>query len=239
MLVSLNGRCPDMERAVALCQKHNLVLIEDAAQSLGSHYKGRHLGTWGTIGSFSFSAPKVITTGQGGAVVTENDELAARSRKIKDFGRRQAGVDFHEIVGYNFKFTDLQAVVGIAQMKKLSWRVERKKKMFTVYRDALADLPEVKFLETNLEETSPWFIDVYVPQRDDLRVHLEAGGIGSRPIYPALHSQQAFGLPGHFPVTDRAVAEGLWLPSSSFLTDDDIGRVCDAIREFFRGRGPS
>jgi perosamine synthetase len=233
MLVSLNGRSPDMQRAVDICKRRGVMLVEDAAQSLGSRHAGKHLGTWGEIGSFSFSAPKVITTGQGGCVTTDDDELAARSRKIKDFGRRQAGVDFHEVVGYNFKFTDLQAVVGIAQMKKLSWRVQRKKEMFACYRELLADIERVRFLETDIDAVSPWFIDIYVSERDALRAHLETQNIGSRPIYPALHSQPAFGRGGEFPVTNKAAAEGLWLPSSSFLTDDDIARVCGEIKRFY------
>ena len=134
MLVSLNGRSPDMEAFVDLARRHHVALVEDAAQSLGSFHKGKHLGTFGQIGSFSFSAPKVITTGQGGALVTDDPELFERIRKIRDFGRRQSGVDFHETIGYNFKFTDLQAVIGIEQMKKLAWRVKRKKQIFALYR---------------------------------------------------------------------------------------------------------
>lgn len=108
MFVSLNGRAPDMQRAVAIAEKHGIYLVEDAAQSLGSHWGEKHLGTWGCIGSFSFSAPKIITTGQGGALVTDSDVLAERIRRVRDFGRAQSGVDFHETIGYNFKFTDLQ-----------------------------------------------------------------------------------------------------------------------------------
>lgn len=128
MLVSINGRCPDMERVVALARKYNLYLIEDAAQSLGSKYRGRHLGTFGEVGSFSFSSLKVITTGQGGALVTDNEELYHRISMIKDFGRPKSGVDYHEILGFNSKFTDLQAVIGIEQMKKLDWRVKKKRR---------------------------------------------------------------------------------------------------------------
>jgi perosamine synthetase len=203
MLVSINGRSPDMARAVELCQRHNIHLIEDAAQSLGSWHKGKHLGTWGEIGSFSFSAPKVITTGQGGALVTDDPILAEKMRKIKDFGRRQAGEDFYETVGFNFKFTDLQSVIGIEQMKKLEWRVNRKKEMFRIYQQELVAVESVRFPVTNLAEVSPWFIDVLVPNPLALKQHLETKAIGSRLVYPALHSQPAFNLPGHFPGDDQ------------------------------------
>src|SRR5262249_16686979 len=193
MLVSLNGRARDMERAVALCRRHRLFLVEDAAQALGSRWRGRHLGTFGDIGSFSFSSPKVITTGQGGTLVTDDDALMGRVLKVKDFGRVKSGVDEHDALGYNFKFTDLQAVIGLAQMTKLDWRVQRKKEMFAVYRAELADVPEVTFIATDLDATSPWFIDVLVPDPRALRQHLHDHGIGSPPSCsplptPATHS---------------------------------------------------
>ena len=233
MLVSINGRSPDMARAIDLCQHHKLHLIEDAAQSLGSWHKGKHLGTWGQIGSFSFSAPKVITTGQGGALVTDDPVLAEKMRKIKDFGRRQAGEDFYETVGFNFKFTDVQAVIGIEQMKKLAWRADRKKEMFRLYQQELAAVESVRFPVTDLAEVSPWFIDVLVPEPLALKQYLETKSIGSRPVYPALHSQPAFNQSGHFPGAEYVAQHGLWLPSSSFLSDDDIRRVCQVIREFY------
>jgi len=233
MLVSINGRCPDMEKAQEICQRNNIHLIEDAAQSLGSRYKDKHLGTWGEIGSFSFSAPKVITTGQGGALVTDDPLLDARMRKVKDFGRRQPGEDYYESVGYNFKFTDLQAVVGIEQMKKLPWRVERKKEMLKLYQAQLEDVWAVSFPTTDTKEVCPWFIDIIVPDPNALKIYLESRGVGSRLVYPALHSQPAFNLPGSYPVAEYIAKYGLWLPSSSFLSDKDIYRVCSYIRYYY------
>lgn len=234
VLVSFNGRAPDMERAVALARAHKLFLVEDAAQALGSRWHGKHLGTFGDVGSFSFSAPKVITTGQGGALVTDDDALIEAVRNIKDFGRVKEGVDEHRTLGYNFKFTDLQAVVGLAQMTKLEWRVQRKKELFTLYRTALADVAEVAFLETNLDDTSPWFLDVLVPDPIALRAYLHERGIGSRPFYPPLHTQAPYRLTGRFPETEYASHHGLWLPSSSFLDDVTVRRICGEIRTFYR-----
>jgi len=233
MLVSFNGRSPDMRKALTLAESHGLHLVEDAAQSLGSYYKGKHLGTYGKIGSFSFSAPKVITTGQGGALVTDDPQLDDSIRKIKDFGRTQSGVDFHERLGYNFKFTDLQAVVGIAQMKKVAWRVQRKKEMFDLYRRNLEDVPAVKFVATNLEETAPWFIDILVPDAPPLAAYLKEQGVGTRPFYPPIHSQPAYGQDGSFPASSEVSVHGLWLPSSSFLSDEDINGISLKIRKFY------
>lgn len=235
--VSFNGRSNDVVRLRELCRQKSVPLIEDSAQSLGSYFDGRHLGTIGDIGSFSFSAPKVISTGQGGALVTDDDDLAARLRKLKDFGRLGGGNDIHDDIGFNFKFTDLQAVVGIEQMKKLPWRLQRKKEIFQRYVEGLEGNAEIDMLATDLEATSPWFIEVFVDDREGLAAHLKERQIGSRPIYPPIHSQQAYGLNDlSFPVTERVAARGLWLPSSAKLTDADIARVCAAVRDFYSGR---
>jgi perosamine synthetase len=237
MVVGLNGRAPDMDRANRLTGTRGLHLIEDAAQALGARQRGRHLGTFGSVGSFSFSAPKIITTGQGGALVTDDDDLAERIRGIRDFGRRQAGVDVHDSMGYNFKFTDLQAVVGIEQMKKLDWRVGRKKAMYALYQALLADLEEVVFLQTDLDEIAPWFVDALVPDPAALKRYLASHQIGSRRFYPVIPSQAAYGQGGSYPHSEYAAKHGLWLPSSSFLSDDQIAMICDRIRMFYREEG--
>jgi perosamine synthetase len=235
MVVSLNGRTPDMRKAKQLSEKYGIALIEDAAQSLGARYEGQHLGTFGLIGSFSFSTPKIITTGQGGALVTDDDDVAEKIRLFRNFGRRHSGVDFHESIGYNFKFTDLQAVIGIEQMRKLDWRVQRKKEIFASYQEHLSDVEEINFLPINLEEVPPWFIDVLVPNPLALKAYLAEHDIGSRPFYPAIHSQPAYNLPGSFPNSEYAASHGLWLPSSSFLEDDTIALICSEIRSFYQG----
>jgi len=230
LLVSLNGRAPDMQRAMAFARDHSLMLIEDAAQSLGSLHQGKHLGTFGVCGILSFSPLKIITTGQGGAVVTDDPEIAARARRLKDFGRSSGGTDYHESVGYNFKLTDLQAVIGIEQMKKLEWRVRRKKVMFALYRSEIEGVPGVQFPDTDLSDVTPWFIDILVENREALGRHLAHCGIKTRPFYPPVHSQPAYGLPGRYPVTEDVASRGLWLPSATFLTEDDLHHICRIIR---------
>ncbi len=233
MLVTLNGRCPDMNKFTELAQKYGLHLVEDAAESLGCRYKGKHLGTFGIVGSFSFSPSKIITAGQGGALVTDDEDLYNEIISIKDFGRYKAGVDSYRVMGFNFKYTDLQAVIGIEQMKKLSWRVERKKEMFSLYRSELEGVSQVQFIETDLEEIAPWFIDVLVPDPSALKEYLGDKGIGTRPFFPPIHSEPPYGLTGDYPNTEYVASHGLWLPSSSFLSDDDIKRVCAEIKEFY------
>lgn len=232
--VSINGRCGDMKKLMSLTRRHNLFLIEDAAQSLGSRYSDKPLGTFGDLGIYSFSHPKIITTGQGGAVVTDSDELYRRVLLVKDFGRPRGGVDYHTHLGLNFKFTDLQAVIGIEQMRKIEWRVRRKKEIYRIYSEALDPIPEIGLLKTELKEATPWFMDIIVDDREELSQYLKEEGVGTRPFYPAIHTQQPYaGNLGVFKNSEQASQKGLWLPSSLTLKDDDIEYVCNKIKEHY------
>lgn len=237
MLVSANGRYPKAGIAAfeALARERNLQLIEDAAQSLGSFYPdGRHVGRAGMIGSFSFSAPKIISTGQGGALITDDDAVAARLRRLKDFGRSGGGNDIHDSVGYNFKFTELQACIGIEQMKKLPARVERKKQIWARYSSNLTGVSGIRLFDHDLERTPPWFIDSLAEDRDALILHLKAVKIGTRIMYPPINKQIAYQVPGEYAVSNLIGQKGLWLPSAVQLTDDEVDRVSSAIRDFYR-----
>ena len=236
-LVSANGRYPKagIDAFIELAKKYNLIILEDSAQSLGSFYPdGTHIGRKGLIGSFSFSAPKVISTGQGGALITDDDEIAEKLRRLKDFGRSGGGNDIHDTLGWNFKFTDIQAVIGIEQMKKLPWRVERKKEMLKKYQELLKDVKQVEFFEQDLVNTTPWFIDVLAENRDGLQIYLKEHGIGTRMMYPPINKQKAYQYSGEFPVSNMVGEKGLWLPSASQLTDEQIVFITDKIKEFYK-----
>lgn len=235
LLVSINGRYPkDMQMFVNFCKEKNIHLIEDAAQSLGSFCNGIHLGRFGEIGSFSFSMPKIITTGQGGALITDDDELADRIKKIRDFGRAAGGSDHYLTKGWNFKFSDFQGVIGIEQMKKLSRRVERKKAMGKLYDELLKDISGVELIPTNYEDTAPWFFDILCERREELQAYLKEKNIGSRSFYPPLHTEPAYGYTDlHFPITEEIAYKGLWIPSSITVTDEQIRYICEKIREFY------
>ena len=237
ILVSANGRNPTVgvEAFAALAAEHGLVLIEDAAQSLGSRYPdGRHIGRIGKIASFSFSAPKIISTGQGGALITDDDEMDYKLRRLKDFGRSGGGSDIHDSIGYNFKFTELQACIGIEQMKKLEHRILRKKEIFSRYLTGLNGIEGIKLFQHNLKETCPWFIDTFVEKRNELQNYLKTQGIGTRVMYPPINKQNAYGVPGDHQVSDAVGAHGLWLPSAGQLSDENIDRICHAISEFYK-----
>ncbi len=235
LYVSINGRCAaNIEAISSFCHKEGIHLIEDAAQSLGSFCHGKHLGRFGEIGSFSFSAPKIITTGQGGALITDDDNLSERIKRIRDFGRDAGGSDHYLVKGWNFKFSDFQAVIGIEQMKKLPQRVQRKKEMGRLYDELLSDIQGVELIKTNYEDTSPWFFDILCDRRDELKSYLKERGVGSREFYPPLHSEPAYGY-NHldFPVAKDVSKKGLWLPSGIRVTDEQIKYICGCIKAFY------
>jgi len=236
MCVTANGRSPKpgVKAFADLCEEFGVALIEDAAQSLGSYsIEGQHLGTIGLVGSLSFSSPKIISTGQGGALLTNDDEMALKLRKLKDFGRSGGGLDIHDSIGYNFKFTDVQACIGIEQMKKLPTRIGRKKVIYSLYKSLLDGVSQVSFFSQDLEHTVPWFIDVTVEDRENLSSFLKNRNIGSRVMYPPIHQQKAYQAAGSHPVSEMIGQKGLWLPSAAQLTDDQIHYICSMIREFY------
>ena len=237
MVVHLNGRYPSkFMEMIEFCKDNSLWLIEDAAQALGSTYEGKALGTFGDIGSFSFSMPKIITTGQGGAIITNNSELYEKILKIRDFGREKAGSDHYLMIGANFKFTDLQAVVGIEQMKKLPYRLERKKEMGELYEDRLKDMKQVQFVHSNYDEVAPCFFELLCNEgKDELISFLKERGIQTRKFYPPLHKEPAYNYTNlRLPVSEEISLKGIWLPSSILVSDEQIDYICSNIRSFYQ-----
>lgn len=238
ILVLANGRYPEsgVKAFEELAKKYNIVLLEDSAQSLGSLYRdGRHQGSVGLVGSFSFSTPKIISTGQGGALVTNDDDIAFKLKRLKDFGRSGGGLDIHDSIGYNFKFTDLQAIIGLEQMKKIDWRVARKKEIYELYKNGLQDCNSVKFFKQDTNLTAPWFIDVLVENKQALMEYLKGKGIGTRLMYPPINKQEAYKIAGNHPISNLVGEKGIWLPSAAQLTNDEIIFITKSIKEFYKG----
>lgn len=224
--VSLNGRDCGIEDVVA--SHPDITVIEDACQSFGSKYNGKYLGTFGKVGCFSFSPHKIISAGNGGCIVTNDDEIASKVRKLKNFGRETGGGDIHEEIGYNFKFTDIQAGFMLEQLKQIDVRLEKKRELYKKYYDQLHDI----MLPHN---GTPWFVDAYIDDRDGLAASLAEKGIGTRKMYPVLTAQKPFvdyKIYGDSSDDVARSARGLWLPSSLKLTDEQIDYVIDSIRSY-------
>ncbi len=236
--VSLNGRSHTESEINSFKSRHpGIAFIEDAAQSFGSKIDtGRYIGTLGDIASFSFSPHKILSTGQGGALASPTREMYEKVERLKDFGRLAGGGDVHDHFGINSKFTDLQSVIGMEQLKKVPDRITTKKRIYGRYEAALKNY--VNFVATP-EWTVPWFVDIYTDRKADLIRYLDGQGIKTRSVYPALHSQSIFSewnAHSEFRHADACADSGLWLPSSLHISDQEIDRVCEAVISFYEGR---
>ena len=213
--VDLNGRSGNMREMKKYC-KDNIILIEDACQAFGSKHKGKYLGTFGRFGCFSLGFHKIITTGQGGFVVTHTKVDYEAIERLKDFGRVKSGNDIHDHMGFNFKFTDLQAVIGIEQLKTIEWRMKKKRQIYQWYFDEEAP-----------EGYVPWFIEYvgFPLERDELYEMLMKKKIGCRKMYPPIHTQKIYKTDKEFHFAETISEMILWLPSSLSLTKEQVRMV--------------
>jgi perosamine synthetase len=229
--VSLNNRYKNMNELVGYCKENNLFLIEDAAQSLGCRINGQNLGTFGDLGCFSLSTPKIISTGQGGFVVSNNNEFANKIRMMKNFGRKESGKDDFVIFGINLKFTDIQAVIGIEQMKKIDYRVKRLREIYDLYYQELKDIVNMK--KPLSEEWIPWFVDIYLDEREELIEFLKKHKISTRSVYGEINKTLVYFEDKTLENSHYICNHGLFLPSYITLTNEDISYICNIIKLFF------
>ncbi len=228
--VSLNNRSHGLLDLVAYCAETGVPLIEDAAQSLGCTYAGRAYGTFGRMGCFSLSSPKIITTGQGGFVVTNEDALAETLRCMKNFGRRSGGEEQYCMFGLNFKVTDLQSVVGLAQLAKLDDRIDALRRLFDRYAAALSSCRHVKLLPPGAPGWIPWFVDLQCEERDRLKAFLAQHGVQTRVTYPAIHTLQL--TSSCYPNAMRIATTGLFLPTHLRLTEAEVDYISSLLLIF-------
>jgi perosamine synthetase len=239
--VHVSGRAGTLSDVLEVAAAAGVPVIEDAAEALGSRLGSRSLGTFGSLGCFSFSPNKTITTGQGGIAITDDPSLARRLRELKDQGRPVRGTggdDRHDSVGYNFKLTNLQAAVGLGQLTYLEARLERQRQIYRIYRRRLADLPGVRVLPFDVDGGEcPQWTDVLVNRRDALDSHLHDRHVHCRRFWFPIHTQAPYrAADDRFPVSTALMREALWLPSAFQNTDEQIDHVCDLIRGFHRAR---
>ncbi len=225
--VWFNGRDPGIQAILEVAGAHGLAVVEDAACALGSHRGGRHAGSFGQLGCFSFNTTKIITTGTGGMVVTDDPDLYERVERLKNHGRLDRR-DHHPMVGFNFGFSDLLAALGLAQMDKLPARVAHKRALCGWYRQRLAGVPGVDLLRPS-DEACVWYPDLFVPDPAGLKAFLEVRGIQTRLYFPPIHTQPCYRCNGHFPHSTAVAPRGLWLPAAPYLSPADVERVCRAI----------
>lgn len=231
--VHLYGHPANMGLISAIARKYNLYIIEDAAEAHGALYRGKKAGSLGDVGCFSFFANKVITTGEGGMLVTNNKALAEKVKMYRDHGSSKKRKYYHPHLGYNYRMTNLQAALGLAQLKKIDKILKRKIKIANIYAKNLEPLvPGIV-----LQPQASWAKNIYwmysilvVPNgkknRDFLIKELKKKGIDSRPFFFPIHRLARFEVTELMPISDKLAATGINLPSSVNLTDDQIKFIC-------------
>jgi Predicted pyridoxal phosphate-dependent enzyme apparently involved in regulation of cell wall biogenesis len=237
--VHISGRAAEIERIVAIARDRGLAVLEDAAEGFCSRFNDRCLGTFGHAGAFSFSPNKIITTGQGGVIVTNDESIFRRLRELKDQGRPvrgTGGADVHDSIGFNFKLTNLQAAVGLGQLEKLGGRMDRLRRTYSIYCDELTGTKGIRILPFDIEAgEQPQWIDALAERRDELDGFLAKNGAGCRRFWFPLHTQKPYlRNDADFPNSTGLGNEAIWLPSAFQMADDDVRTVCRLIRQFYR-----
>jgi len=242
MVVHIYGLPVDMDPILELARKHGLKVIEDAAEMHGQTYKGKPCGSFGDLSIFSFYPNKHVTTGEGGMILTDDSSLAARCRSIRNLFFKPERRYIHDEIGYNFRMTNLQAAIGVAQLERLDEFIIRKRNMGRQYTELLKDVPELQLPcpHTSYAENIYWVFGVVL--RDDVPVDgdgmiakLQEKEVGCRNFFWAMHEQPVFQKMGLFageryPVSERLARRGLYIPSGLALTEADIVQVADIVK---------
>jgi len=241
--VDLYGQCADYERILQVCDRFGVPLVEDAAEALGSTYRGRQSGGFGRLGAFSFNGNKIITTSGGGMLVSHEKALVERARFLATQARDPAPHYEHSCIGYNYRLSNVLAAIGRGQLMTLPARVAARRRIFDRYAEALQDLPGIAFMPESLYgQSNRWLTCLTIdPQmfgadREQVRLALEADNIEARPVWKPMHMQPVFAGARMFggAVSERLFQNGLCLPSGSSLSTEDLDRVVSVVRRTCR-----
>ncbi|HEY5515907.1 MAG TPA: DegT/DnrJ/EryC1/StrS family aminotransferase [Pengzhenrongella sp.] len=234
--VHLYGHPADMTAISEIARAHELIMVEDAAEAHGSRVNGRSVGSLGHLGVFSFFGNKIITTGEGGAVTTDDDDLAARLRLLRGQGMDPQRRYWFTDVGFNYRMTNIAAAIGLAQLERFETMLERRREIAALYTRLLGPATGITLpVERPGTQRVDWLYTVLIggfttEQRNTLIDLLREDGIETRPVFYPLHLMPPYeGSGGPFPVSERLGAEGISLPTHVLLTDDDVTTVCEAL----------
>ncbi len=239
LVVHLYGLSADMDRIVELCKKHNVALIEDAAESLGTLYKGKYTGAIGDYGIFSFNGNKIITTSGGGMLVSDNEERIAKVRFWATQARDKARHYQHSELGFNYRMSNIVAGIGRGQLKVLDQRVAKKKYIFKFYKRELGQLEGIEFMPINdWNEPNYWLSCITLSGKVrplDIIEGLEKENIESRPIWKPMHMQPFFSEYDYIggDVSEKLFENGVCLPSDTKMTDEDLERIVEIIKRLW------
>jgi len=248
MAVHIYGLPVDMDPLLALADRHGLKLIEDASQMLGQTYKDRPCGSFGDISTFSFYPNKHITTGEGGMMATDDEELAERARSLRNLCFQPGKRFVHEHLGWNYRMTNLQAALGLAQLERLDEFVARKRFVGRRYRELLKDVPglQLPLTETEFAENIYWVFGLVLDRTLAIDAasamkRLSLNGVATRPFFWPMHRQPVLLNKGWFeqenyPVAENLAEQGFYLPSGLALSEGQMEQVADRVIRILNGR---
>lgn len=245
ILVHLYGQSADIQPIREACHRHDVVLIEDAAEALGATYRGACPGTMGRMGVYSFNGNKIITTSGGGMLVSHDADLIREARFLASQARDPAAHYEHSRVGYNYRLSNVLAAIGRGQLQALADRVRQRRRNFAFYEGSLAGIPGLEFMpEAAHGRSSRWLTVIQIDPEEfgatpeEVRLALEAKDIESRPVWKPMHLQPVFRSARRVggAVSERIFNRGLCLPSGSQMTDRDLSRVADIVKSCGRGK---
>lgn len=238
MPVHLYGHPCEMDAIMNIAEKHRLFVVEDCAEAIGSEYKGKKCGTFGDVSAFSFFGNKTITCGEGGMVLTNDKTLYERAVHLKGQGLAAHREYWHDIIGYNYRMTNIAAAIGLAQLERVECFVDRKMKIAQYYKSNLQNLPiKVHDAIGDVKHTY-WMVSIVcdiIEDRDNLREYLKQAGVETRPTFYPIHTMPMYSTKYQkLPNAERIGWSGINLPSYPELTDDELDYICTKIREFFQ-----
>jgi len=236
MAVHIYGHPCEMDEILKIANKHKLFVIEDCAEAIGTYYNEKHAGTSGHISTFSFFGNKAITTGEGGMVCTNDDKLADLSIRIKGQGLAKNQEYFHDIIGYNYRMTNICAAIGCAQLERIDDILKNKSRVARNYIDNLQGLPIEYHKEIGNVKHSYWMFTILAAsenERTKLRNHLKENGIETRPTFHPVHTMPMYNKGEKFEVAESLGSRGINLPSYPDLSESDIEFITNKIKEFY------
>lgn len=237
MPVHLYGQMCNMDELTKIAREHNLFIIEDCAESFGSKFNNKYAGSFGDISCFSFFGNKTITTGEGGMVVTNDKTLYERAVHLKGQGLAKYREYWHDIIGYNYRMTNIVAAIGLAQLEQADEIINKKREIFDWYKNELKDSPLELHKEAANSVHTFWMINILVDEpstRDNLRDHLRSFGIETRPTFYPIHTMPMYSQKYHkLPVAEYLGWRGINLPSYPDLQLEDVKFICNKIKDYF------
>lgn len=239
--VHLFGHPVDMDPLLEIAKKHRLFVLEDAAEAHGAVYKGRKVGTMGDAATFSFYGNKIITTGEGGMVTSNSDVLAERIRLLKGQGVDPQRQYWHPVIGYNYRMTNIQAAIGLAQLERIQELIKRHRYNACLYSKSLKELPSLVLpIEKEWASHVYWAYGIllknFYQSRNQVMEYLAKRGIETRPFFYPVHLMPPYHRKISLPIAETISAQGIILPSSANLSNDSIHQVCQELIYLLRRR---